>query len=137
MKAFVVGWRKWATVLLGAYLFFAPWNFGASEDKVSSANAWIVGALIFALADTLNLAFDFLSWLHAQKLRYQACGISPEKLVRYGEPEQPVGPEMNLSWSAPDRAVRKATQGPGAENLPWDRVLTVRNVEEESVWHSA
>ena len=39
-------WRKWATVLLGAYLFIAPWVLGTSRDEASSANAWIVGACI-------------------------------------------------------------------------------------------
>ncbi len=138
-------WRKWTTVLLGAYLFTAPWIFGISEAETSSANAWIVGvclvvvtlrvpivsgprtaelikvglgawllvspvalgfagsgaawnawivgALILALVDTLILAFDFLSWIHAQRLRYQARRISPEKLLRYGEGEEHIRPE--------------------------------------------
>ncbi len=47
-------------------------------------NVWIVGALILALADTLSLVFDFLSWLHAQELRYQACKIAPDQLLRCG-----------------------------------------------------
>ena len=132
--------------MLGAYMFWAPWIFGTSEDRVSSANAWIagvclvvatlratiisepltteltkvalgawllaspfvlgfagsgvawsawiVGALILVLADSLGLAFDFLSWLHAQELRYQARGIALERLVRYGGPEHPIGPEQ-------------------------------------------
>jgi SPW repeat len=48
MKAFTTGWRKWATMSLGAYLFIAPWIFGTSEDEASSANASIVGACILA-----------------------------------------------------------------------------------------
>jgi hypothetical protein len=136
MKASGTRWRERATVLLGAYLFWAPWIFGTFEDMVSSANAWIsgaclvvaalratiisepltteltkialgawllaslfvlgfagsgaawnawiVGALIVALADTLGLASDFLSWLHAQELRYQARSIALQKSVRYG-----------------------------------------------------
>ena len=135
--------------MLGAYLFWAPWIFGTSEDKVSSANAWIAGAclvvaalratiifephtteltkialgawllaspfvlgfagsgpawnawivgtLTIALADTLGLAFDFLSWLHVHELRYQVCTITPERLIRCGEPERPIGPEQ-LCW---------------------------------------
>ncbi len=149
IKVFTPRWRKWATVLLGAYLFVAPWILGTSGDRASSANAWIVGAcivaatlrvpvvsgpraaeliriglgawllaspvalgfgrsgagwsawtvgaLILALADTLSLAFDSLSWMHAQRLRYQARRISPEKLVRYGEQEEPMSPEQ-LCW---------------------------------------
>jgi len=145
MKVFTPRQRNWATVLLGAYLFIAPWIFGTSGDEASSANAWIVGAcivaamlrvpivygqratepikfglgtwllaspfalgfagssaawnawivgtLILMLADTLSLAFDFLSWIHAQKLGYQARRISPEKLLRYGEPEEDMYPE--------------------------------------------
>jgi hypothetical protein len=149
MKVFTPRRRNWATVLLGAYLFIAPWIFGTFGDEASSANAWIVGtcivvatlrvpivsgpraaelirvglgawllaspfalgfagsgaawntwivgALILALADTLSLAFDFLSWLHAQKLRYQARRISPEKLLRYEKQEEQVSPTQ-LSW---------------------------------------
>jgi hypothetical protein len=145
MKVYTPTWRKWATVLLGAYLFITPWIFGTSGHEVSSANvwivgvcvvvatlrvpivsgprvaelirgglgtwllvspfalgfagssaawnAWIVGTLILMLADTLSLAFDFLSWIHAQKLRCQARRISPEKLLRYGEGEEHMPPE--------------------------------------------
>ena len=145
MKVFTPGWRKWATVVLGAYLFLAPWIFGTSGDEASSANAWIVGAciaaatlrvpivsdsrtaelievglgvwllaspfalgfagsgaawnawilgaLIVALADTPSLAFDFLSWIDAQKLRYQVRKISPPKLLWYGEQEEHMHPE--------------------------------------------
>ena len=145
MKVFTPRRRNWATVLLGAYLFIAPWIFGTIGNEASSANAWIVGACIvaatlrvpivsgpraaelirvglgawllaspfalgfagsgaawnawvvgaltLALSDTLSLAFDFLSWLHAQKLRYQARRISPEKLFRYGEREEHMPPE--------------------------------------------
>jgi hypothetical protein len=149
MKVFTPRRRNWATVLLGAYLFIAPWIFGTFGDEASSANAWIfgacivvatirvpivsglraaelikvglgawllvspfalgfagssaawntwiVGALILALADTLSLAFDSLSWIHAQKLRYQARRISPEKLLRYEKQEEPVSPAQ-LCW---------------------------------------
>jgi hypothetical protein len=145
MKVFTPRWRKWATVLLGAYLFTAPWIFGTSEGEASSANAWIVGAcivaamlwapvvsgprgaepikfglgawllaspfalgfagssaawnawivgtLILAMADTLSPALNFLSWIQAQKLGYQARRITPEKLVGYGEPEEHMHPE--------------------------------------------
>jgi hypothetical protein len=145
MEVLIPAWRKWMTVLLGAYLFTAPWIFGISEVEASSANAWIVGAcivvvtlrvpivsgprtaelikvglgawllvspvalgfagsgaawnawivgaLILALADTLIFAFDFLSWILAQRLRYQARRISPEKLLRYGQWEEHMHPE--------------------------------------------
>jgi hypothetical protein len=145
MKVFTPRRRTWATVLLGAYLFTAPWIFGTFGDEASSVNAsivgacivvatlrvmimsgpraaelikvglgawllaspfalgfagsgaawnaWIVGTLILALADTLSLVFDFLSWLHAQRLRYLARRISPEKLVGFGEPEEHIHPE--------------------------------------------
>jgi hypothetical protein len=168
MKVFTPRWHKWATVLLGAYLFVAPWILGTSGDKASSANAWIVsacivvttlrvpivsgpraaelirvglgvwllaspfalgfagsgaawnvwivGALILTLADTLRLAFDFLSWLHDQKLGYQARTISPEELVRYGEQEEPMSPEQ-LCWHLVEcsreirRTLRERTSG--------------------------
>ena len=146
MKAWSVRWRERATALLGAYLFVAPWVFGTSEDKISSANAWIagaclavaalrapiisepltteltklalgawllaspfvlgfagsgaawsawiVGALTLTLVDSLGLSYDFLSWLHAQELRYQVRSIALEKFVRYGGSENPIGPEQ-------------------------------------------
>jgi hypothetical protein len=149
MKVFTHAWRKWVTVLLGAYLFVAPWILGTSGDRASSANAWIVGAcivaatlrvpvvsgpraaelirvglgawllaspfalgfagssaawnawivgtLILTLADTLSLAFDFLSWIHVHELRYQVCTITPERLIRFPAPDQPIGPEQ-LCW---------------------------------------
>ncbi len=145
MKVFTPRRRNWTTLLLGAYLFIAPWIFGTIGNEASSANAWIVGtcivvatlrvpivsgpraaelikvglgawllaspfalgfagsgagwntwtvgALILALADTLSPAFDFSSWIHAQKVRYQARRISPEKLFRYGEREERTPPE--------------------------------------------
>ena len=46
MKASFSGWRKWATVLLGVYLFAVPWAFGDLGDTVSSANAWVVGVCL-------------------------------------------------------------------------------------------
>jgi hypothetical protein len=164
MKVFTPRRRNWATVLLGAYLFIAPWIFGTFGDEASSANAWIVGtcivvatlrvpivsgpraaelirvglgawllaslfalgfagsaaawnawvvgALILTLADTLSLAFDFLSWLHAQKLCYQARRISPEKLLRYGEQEEPMSPEQ-LCWHLVEssREIRRTLLG--------------------------
>jgi SPW repeat len=46
MKASVSGWRTWATVLLGVYLFATPWAFGASGYAASQANAWLVGVCL-------------------------------------------------------------------------------------------
>ena len=67
----------------GAWLLASPFALGFAESA-AAWNAWVVGALILTLADSLSLAFDFSSWLHAQKLCYQARRISPEKLLRYG-----------------------------------------------------
>jgi hypothetical protein len=50
MKASFSGWRSWATVLLGVYLFATPWTFGTSGYAASpanaSANAWAVGVCL-------------------------------------------------------------------------------------------
>lgn len=46
MNASVGRWRKWATVLLGVYLFATPWAFGTSGYAVSAANAWVVGVCL-------------------------------------------------------------------------------------------
>jgi SPW repeat-containing protein len=77
---------------LGAWLLVSPVALGFAGSG-AAWNAWIVGALILALADTLILAFDFLSWIHAQRLRYEARRISPEKLLRYGGREEHEHPE--------------------------------------------
>jgi hypothetical protein len=80
-------------VTMGTWLLAAPFALGFAGTG-AAWNAWLVGALILALADIMSLIFDFLSWLHAQGLRYQARRIALEKLVGYGEPEHPIGPEQ-------------------------------------------
>ncbi len=77
---------------LGAWLLASPFALGFAESG-AARNAWLVGPPILALADTLSLAFDLLSWMHALKSRYQARRISPEKLLRYGEREEHIQPE--------------------------------------------
>ncbi|MDQ3911200.1 MAG: SPW repeat protein [Actinomycetota bacterium] len=77
---------------LGTWLLVSPVALGFAGSG-AAWDTWIVGALIIALADTLILAFDFLGWIHAQRLRYQARMISPEKLLRYGEREEHMHPE--------------------------------------------
>ena len=74
------------------WLLASPFALGFAGSG-AAWNAWIVGALILALADTLSLAFDFLSWIDSQKMRYQARKISPEKLLLYGEREEHMHPE--------------------------------------------
>jgi SPW repeat-containing protein len=81
---------------LGVWLLASPLALGFAGSG-AAWNAWIVGALILALADTPSLAFDFLSWLHAQELRYQARNTALGKIVRYVGPEHPMGPEQ-LCW---------------------------------------
>jgi hypothetical protein len=77
---------------LGAWLRASPLVLGFA-GSAAGWNTWIVGALILAPADTLILAFDFLGWIHAQRLRYQARRISPEKLLRCSGCEKHVPPE--------------------------------------------
>ncbi|MDQ5810628.1 MAG: SPW repeat protein [Actinomycetota bacterium] len=77
---------------LGAWLLASPFVLGFA-GSAAGWNAWIVGALILALADTLSPAFDVLSWIYAQRLRYQARRISLEKLLRCGERVEHVHPE--------------------------------------------
>jgi hypothetical protein len=43
VSAFAKRWRDWATLLIGGYVLFSPWIFGASGDEASSANAWVIG----------------------------------------------------------------------------------------------
>jgi hypothetical protein len=104
MKVITPRRRKWTTVFLGAYLFIAPWLFGTSEDEASSTNAWIVGTLILTLAVTSSLAFDLSSWMHAQKLRYQARRISPGMLLRCGDGRSTCTPTSFAGTSSRVRA---------------------------------
>jgi hypothetical protein len=72
---------------LGAWLLASPFALAFAASS-AAWNAWIVGTLILTLADTSSLAFDLSSWIHAQKLRYQARRISPGMLLRFGEREE-------------------------------------------------
>ncbi len=81
-----------ARVGLGAWLLASPFALGFAESS-AAWNAWIVGTLILVMADTLSLAFDLSSWIHAQKLRYQARRISPGMLLRFGKREEHMHPE--------------------------------------------
>jgi hypothetical protein len=50
VSAFAKTWRDWATLLIGGYLLFSPWIFGASGDEASSANAWVAGICVLMVA---------------------------------------------------------------------------------------
>jgi hypothetical protein len=87
---------KLTRVWIGAWLLVSPFALGFALS-VMAWNAWIAGVLMVALSDIPNLSFDFLSWLHAQELRYQARNTALGKIVRYVGPEHPMGPEQ-LCW---------------------------------------
>lgn len=44
-------------LVAGAFLFLAPWLFGFSTETVTAWNAWLVGAVIVALAAAALYAF--------------------------------------------------------------------------------
>lgn len=50
MSAFAKRWRDWATLVIGGYLLFSPWIFGASGDEASSTNAWVAGICVVTAA---------------------------------------------------------------------------------------
>lgn len=50
MSAFAKRWRDWATLLIGGYLLFTPWIFGAVGDEASSANVWVTGVCVVTVA---------------------------------------------------------------------------------------
>jgi hypothetical protein len=43
-------WQEWLNLILGAWIFIAPWVLGFFNLHVPSFNHWIVGAMIFAIA---------------------------------------------------------------------------------------
>jgi hypothetical protein len=48
-------WQEWVNLILGAWIFVAPWVLGFYGLRVASFDHWIVGALIFAIsASTLS-----------------------------------------------------------------------------------
>lgn len=40
---FALGWRRWATILLGAALFTTPWVLGTPAEESSTLNSWLLG----------------------------------------------------------------------------------------------
>lgn len=43
-------WQEWINLVLGAWIFVAPWALGFAAMARASWDHWIVGALIFLLA---------------------------------------------------------------------------------------
>ncbi len=91
-------------------LLASPFALGFA-GSAAAWNAWVVGALILTLADTLSLAFDFSSWIHAQKLRYLARRISPKKRFRYGERDEHMPPNgsAGISLSVRTRSAERCS----------------------------
>jgi hypothetical protein len=50
-------WQAWLTLILGAWIFIAPWVLGFYENRVASFDHWIVGALIFAISASILSQF--------------------------------------------------------------------------------
>lgn len=43
-------WQEWVNVILGIWIFIAPWVLGFSDVTWAAWNHWIVGFLIFAVS---------------------------------------------------------------------------------------
>jgi hypothetical protein len=43
-------WQEWVNLLLGVWLFIAPWVLGFSGAANAAWDHWIVGVLVFAIA---------------------------------------------------------------------------------------
>ena len=43
-------WQEWINLLLGAWVFVAPWALGFAGMPNASWNHWIVGALVFLIS---------------------------------------------------------------------------------------
>ena len=41
---------EWVQLIVGAWLFIAPWSLGFAAVSAASWNAWIVGAIVMILA---------------------------------------------------------------------------------------
>ncbi len=50
MSAFAKRWRVWTTLVIGGYLIFTPWTFGAYGDEASFTNAWVTGVCVVLVA---------------------------------------------------------------------------------------
>jgi hypothetical protein len=50
-------WQEWINLILGAWIFVAPWALGFAGDRFPAASwdHWVVGALIFIIS-ALNIA---------------------------------------------------------------------------------
>jgi hypothetical protein len=115
MKVFTPRWRKWTTVLLGAYLFMAPWIFGTSEDEASSANAWIVGAwIVGACIVVVTLRVQSVSGPRAAELI--KVGLGAWLLTSPFDPRSGQHPESRLRLLELDTRAEPAR--PGAQYLP-------------------
>lgn len=43
-------WQEWLTLLLGAWIFAAPWALGFTGLRVASVDHWALGLLIFLIS---------------------------------------------------------------------------------------
>lgn len=60
MNRFSIFWQDTVNLILGAALFVAPWVLGFAGEQAPAFNAYIVGAVIVALA--LAALFAFQVW---------------------------------------------------------------------------
>jgi hypothetical protein len=83
---------RWTKTALGGWLLVSPFvlGFAAPAPRLS---AWIVGALVLASADTARTGFDLTTLIRSNCLRYRALTLTPERLIKLGDPEEPPTPE--------------------------------------------
>jgi hypothetical protein len=61
---------EWLNIAAGLWLIAAPFVLGFSHLPVASANSFVVGALVAALAaSAMSLDKDFLDWWHKRFAR--------------------------------------------------------------------
>lgn len=59
-------WQEWINLLIGIWLFVAPWVVGFTSMRSAAWDHWIVGVLVFLLAlSALSYARTAIDYAHA------------------------------------------------------------------------
>jgi hypothetical protein len=69
-RGLVSYWQDWANLVLGVWLFVAPWVLGYAGHTAPAWNSWIMGTVVVAVAAAALIHFAvWEEWLNA------ICGL--------------------------------------------------------------